>query len=328
MTKKAIRKLKLVFFPCQENNFKSYLLRRDFLFHLVFLFFVLRVIILPFYIHFPKSIFFAQIVSSDILSLLNTERRSQGLILLREDPNLKQAAYLKAQDMLNKDYFGHQSPAGVSAWYWIQKSGYDYEVAGENLAIGFLDSEEVHQAWNNSSLHKSNLLDPRFEDVGIAVLTGEFQGNETTVVVQLFGKPIETPSVKEKILPPVEAKTEEIPETKPEEAKETKPEEIVPIVSVALEKEASSFQSDFWEFLIKKYSDILQKTIFLFVFLIIFVLILNLVVAMGLAYPLGARLAVLQELLPATLLALIFLVFLGLLDKSIIVQFIPHHLEI
>ncbi|GAH47620.1 unnamed protein product, partial [marine sediment metagenome] len=77
---------------------------------------------------------------------------SLGLSALRENPQLSKAALLKAQDMLENDYFAHRSPEGITGWYWIKKAGYNYQRAGENLAIAFLDSEEVHKAWNDSSL--------------------------------------------------------------------------------------------------------------------------------------------------------------------------------
>jgi len=203
-----IQNLKKLFISCEQNNFRPRFLEANFLFYLVLIFFILKIIVLPFYINFPKSVFFAEIASSDIFNLLNVQRKVQGLSQLQENPQLKSAALLKAQDMLDKNYFGHKSPDGILGWHWIQSVEYDYERAGENLAIGFIDSEEVHQAWNQSELHKKNLLSPDFQDIGVAVLTGDFQGNETTIVVQLFAKP--KTNIAEKIITPVEAKTEDI----------------------------------------------------------------------------------------------------------------------
>lgn len=341
MIKKITQNFKLIFLPCKENNFKARFLGSDFLFYLVLVFFILRIVILPFYIHFPKSIFFAKIISSDILELLNEERKSQGLTVLRENPELKEAAYLKAQDMLANDYFGHKSPTGISGWYWIQKSGYDYEIAGENLAIGFLDSKEVHQAWNNSPLHKNNLLGSYFQDIGIAVLSGEFQGKETTVVVQLFGKPGGKPVLREEIIPPAEAKAPEKEVVLPEKEKlpgreeklveeippEEKEEAIVEKAQAPVSEAAESLQIDFWEFLIIKYNDIARKVTFSVALLLTFVLILNLLSAIRLPLPPKPKLLLLREYVPG-ILALVSLILLGFLDKSIILQFIPHHLEI
>ena len=61
---------------------------------------------------------------------------------------------MKAQDMATLGYFAHVSPDGKTPWYWIEKVGYDYQYAGENLAINFSDSKDVTNAWMASPLHK------------------------------------------------------------------------------------------------------------------------------------------------------------------------------
>lgn len=307
--------------PCKENNFKAHILDGYFLFHLALIFFILRIIVVPFFIYFPKSAFFAEIISSEILELLNQQRASYGLSVLRENERLKKAAYWKAQDMLDNDYFGHKNPAGITGWRWIQKAGYEYEKAGENLAIGFLESKEVHQAWNDSAQHQNNLLNPYFQDVGMAVLKGDFQENEVAIVVQFFGSPKSEPISREKILPVAEAKTEEL------ELREVAEELLPPEISI-LEEKKTSLQSEFWEFVIKEYSEAVKKVIFLLAFLIVFVLILNLIVILSLSFNLSARLEILSSFLPGALLCIILLILLGFFDKSFILQFIPHRLEI
>ena len=44
-------------------------------------------------------------------------------------------------------------------------------------------------AWMNSPTHKDNILNSRFQEIGLAVGTGEVKGATTTVIVQLFGRP-------------------------------------------------------------------------------------------------------------------------------------------
>ena len=346
--KKIIQKLKLIFFPCKENNYIAKFFSFNFLFLVALAFFVIRLISFPFYLYFPKNVFFAKIVSSDLVLLLNNERKTIGLTPLKENPQLQKAAILKAQDMMTRDYFGHKSPDGTMVWYLIKKSGYDYKMAGENLAIGFLDSEEVHQAWNNSPSHKQNLLKPEFQDIGIAVLTGEFEGGETTVVVQLFGKLKEKPV---QIIPQAEAKAPEKAEisaetTQPSNAESASQTEIPAITTEPeieipeQEKEVSmreevvtsgaidSLKFNFWEFLITKYNRIAQRLIFGMATLIISVMALNIVLIMRLPFSLKPKLLLIREFAPATLLVLALIVTLGFLDRSIIIQAIPHHLEI
>ena len=181
------QKLKLIFVPSEANNFRPKFLTSRVLLWCLLALFILKIITIPFLIYFQKSIFFSDISKSVLIALLNKDRQSAGLQSLKENATLNNAATMKAQDILAKDYFSHQSPEGISPWYWFKAAGYNYQVAGENLAIGFLDSEEVNQAWLDSPSHRANLLNANYKDVGIAILTGDFDGNETTVVVQLFG---------------------------------------------------------------------------------------------------------------------------------------------
>ncbi len=187
MAKEFFHKIKLFFFPLKENSYYPLFLKSRFLFYYAVFLLVLKLIILPFIFYFPETSFFADLTKITLIGFANNDRENYGFKTLREDPLLAQAARLKAQDMLEKGYFDHYSPEGISPWYWLQKTGYKYSVAGENLAIGFFDSEQVHQAWMNSSSHKRNILNPGYEEIGIAVVKGDFQGKETTLVVQFFG---------------------------------------------------------------------------------------------------------------------------------------------
>jgi len=163
---------------------------RHFFAWLILILFFLKISSIAFIYYFPKSSFFAEISKSLLLTLTNQERKSLGVSVLRENTKLNQAAYLKAKDMLEKDYFAHTSPSGRSPWHWFEKVGYNYRYAGENLAIDFLDSEELFAAWDNSPSHRENIINTNYTDIGIAVVTGEFEGAQTTVVVQLFGSPV------------------------------------------------------------------------------------------------------------------------------------------
>jgi len=91
--------------------------------------------------------------------------------------------------MFKNKYFSHYSPTGISPWDWIDKSGYDYYYAGENLAMNFLDTEEVIKGWLNSPSHRENLLNKDYKDMGIAVVSGDFnnEGINRILVVQMFG---------------------------------------------------------------------------------------------------------------------------------------------
>ena len=161
-------------------------LQSNALFYCVVALLVLKIAALAASVNFPQNIFFADITKNSLEILANQTRQSLGLGVLTDNPQLDQAAREKAEDMVKNGYFAHTSPTGITPWHWFKSAGYTYKYAGENLAIGFFDSTEVFNAWMNSPSHKENLLNPNYKEVGTAVLGG-FGGNNTIVVVQLFG---------------------------------------------------------------------------------------------------------------------------------------------
>jgi len=128
-------------------------------------------------------------LKSDIFVKINEQRKEQSESRLTENPLLSQAAKDKLQDMLVRNYWDHTSPNGEKAWVFIDKTGYSYTVAGENLARGFTSADSMVSAWMDSPTHKKNILDKDFSETGIAVGNGTINGKSATIAVQLFGKP-------------------------------------------------------------------------------------------------------------------------------------------
>lgn len=122
-----------------------------------------------------------------VIELSNQVRQSQGLPPLTEDTRLTLAAQRKAEDMAARGYFSHASPDGSSAIDRIRLAGYPVRYAAENLAVHFTNAQDVQRGWMNSPSHRAILLDPRYEDSGVGVASGVFEGQETTFVVHLFG---------------------------------------------------------------------------------------------------------------------------------------------
>lgn len=138
----------------------------------------------------PVQAELSTITTERILQLTNAERTKRGLHALTTNPKLMQAAQEKGDDMLKHDYFAHISPSGVTPWFWMNKENYSYQVAGENLAIDFVEAEDVVAAWIASPSHKENMLLPDYTETGVAVVTGEFEGGTSTIVVHMFGRPL------------------------------------------------------------------------------------------------------------------------------------------
>ncbi len=120
---------------------------------------------------------------------VNDERVDFGENVLSSNDKLILAAQMKANDMAEKGYFSHVSPDGKDPWYWVNLSGYQYLNAGENLAVNFIDSNDVHNAWMNSPTHRQNILRGDFAEMGIATAEGLYKGRKAIFVAQFFGEP-------------------------------------------------------------------------------------------------------------------------------------------
>ncbi len=144
----------------------------------------------------------ATVTKEEIIDLVNSEREKAGLNELVENPKLSKAAGLKAQDIIGNNYFAHTSPSGIDPWHWFEEVEYDYKYAGENLGMDFSNALSLHKAWMKSQTHKDNIMSDKYQEIGVAVLSGIMENRETQVAVQLFGKRVaqETLDKQEEVL--------------------------------------------------------------------------------------------------------------------------------
>ncbi|HEX9502698.1 MAG TPA: CAP domain-containing protein [Patescibacteria group bacterium] len=119
----------------------------------------------------------------EILDLVNQDRINHGLSTLNLNSTLNLAALAKAQDMRIHKYFAHTSPTGATPWHWFKTMGYNYTYAGENLAEGYSDAQDLENSWMASPTHRANILSPFYSEVGLAVVSY----HNTNLVVQMFG---------------------------------------------------------------------------------------------------------------------------------------------
>lgn len=131
----------------------------------------------------------SDISSVELLKDTNQARREKGLGALQVNNELSSAALLKAQDMFKHNYWAHTSPTGVEPWKWLGDAGYNYSYAGENLAKNYPTAAATVDAWMNSESHRANILNGHYVDVGFAVVDGTLDGQNTTLVVALYGAP-------------------------------------------------------------------------------------------------------------------------------------------
>ncbi len=128
----------------------------------------------------------------------NEARAQNGALpALKENFTLDRDAQIKLDDMFAKQYFEHVSPSGVGPSDLAQAVGYAYVTVGENLALGNFGSDQgVVTAWMNSPGHRANILNTHYQEIGVAVGKGMYEGRETWLAVQAFGMPLSScPSI-------------------------------------------------------------------------------------------------------------------------------------
>ena len=118
----------------------------------------------------------------EVFDLINKQRTNNGLKALNIDSEVQKVARIKAQDMVNNNYFSHTSPTYGSPFDMLKKFSVSYKTAGENIAGNSSNSAAV-TAWMNSSGHKANILNSSFNYTGIGVVSSSKYGK---IYVQMF----------------------------------------------------------------------------------------------------------------------------------------------
>lgn len=106
-------------------------------------------------------------MENEVIRLTNIERSKRGLAALKANWQLSRCARYKSQDMINKNYFAHQSPTYGSPFDMIQSFGMSMAAGGENIAMGQRTPQEVMTAWMNSPGHRSNILSTAYTEIGV-----------------------------------------------------------------------------------------------------------------------------------------------------------------
>lgn len=118
----------------------------------------------------------------EVFNLINQQRINNGLSALKVDDEVQRVARIKAQDMVDNNYFSHTSPTYGSPFDMLKSFKISYNSAGENIAGNSSNSGAV-SAWMNSSGHKANILNSSFNYTGIGVVSSPKYGK---IYVQMF----------------------------------------------------------------------------------------------------------------------------------------------
>ena len=117
-----------------------------------------------------------------MLKLLNQDRNNNGLPSLTLDPTLSNIARIKSCDMRDNNYFAHESPTYGRVKDMLNRFGYSFSGAGENIAH-HATVEKAEAAFMSSSGHRQNILSSAWTKVGIGIC---FDRNGYVYVTQIF----------------------------------------------------------------------------------------------------------------------------------------------
>lgn len=181
--------IKHTFVPHKDNDYKPHFLREHVVLSIVIASILLLLVSVSSYLLIRKTTYGTLVASSVLIDFTNKTREGLGIAPLIKNDLLQSSSMEKAREMATYSYFAHNSPDGTAPWKFFRHAHYDYAFAGENLALNFSTSKQVHEGWLNSPKHRDNIIDPRFKEIGISVLPSSYQEKPVLFVVQHFGLP-------------------------------------------------------------------------------------------------------------------------------------------
>lgn len=101
------------------------------------------------------------------------------------DLRLNQASRAHSEDMSARGYFAHNSPEGQSPFDRMERAGYRFVMAGENIQVGAPDARDAMLGWMCSAGHRENIMTEGFVELG----PGEAPGRMGSYWTQKFGTP-------------------------------------------------------------------------------------------------------------------------------------------
>lgn len=101
-------------------------------------------------------------------NLLSSDRVRYNLPRLTLDPQLCRIARIKSEDMRDNQYFAHTSPTYGDVRAMLQKFGYTFSSAGENIAH-HASVEKAQAAFLSSPGHRQNIMSRAYTKAGVGV---------------------------------------------------------------------------------------------------------------------------------------------------------------
>ncbi|MBB2909465.1 uncharacterized protein YkwD [Streptosporangium becharense] len=110
-------------------------------------------------------------MESEVVRLVNVERRKAGCAPLRVDRRLTRSARAHSSEMADTGEFSHTSPGGGSPWERMEAAGYGNGGA-ENIGRGYTSAEQAVRNWMETTGHRRNILNCELKATGVGVVQG------------------------------------------------------------------------------------------------------------------------------------------------------------
>jgi uncharacterized protein YkwD len=125
-----------------------------------------------------------------IVRAINRQRSKHGLAKVHTSRRLARAADFHSWEMLDANYFAHESRDGGPFDQRIRRYA-NHRALGETLAMlggcGKGSARRVVRMWMDSPGHRAILLSSSYRRVGLGKRTGDLGGNRACVVTADFG---------------------------------------------------------------------------------------------------------------------------------------------
>ncbi|MDO8463425.1 MAG: CAP domain-containing protein [bacterium] len=179
------------FIPHAGNDYHPHWCRQRRMRRYTAAFVVMKLVVVTAILATPASLFMSEqslvALEDALINHTNAQRVSHGQLALYPDIQLERSAVARAIDLGTSGYFSHVGPNGQEFEDFLQRSGYHYAAAGENLAMGFTDAEAIVEAWMASPSHRANILAADYADIGIGATRGTFGGQPVVYIAQHVG---------------------------------------------------------------------------------------------------------------------------------------------
>ena len=104
------------------------------------------------------------------VDMANAHRRSVGCENLSWNADVAAVAQAHSVDMVQRDFFAHDNPDGLSPFDRLNNAGVAYSSAAENIAWGYGTAALVLDGWLNSAGHRANLENCGLTQAGVGLL--------------------------------------------------------------------------------------------------------------------------------------------------------------